>query len=283
MVNYMFIIYSFLSAFFSGLNTFFSKISLDKNNSLLISGLRTIVITILTIIIYILFKESSTITTKNIVFILLSGISTSALWIVYFKALERADISLVTPVDKLSIVITLMLSTILFKEKITIIKIISMIFIIFGTFLMIRKKTKKKNNWFIYAILTAVFTSSTTILAKIGIKNVDTNLSTMLRTIIVLIIIWIIILIRKEYKHVDNLNKKTIIFIILSGLSTGLSWIYYFKALKIGEASIVFPIEKFSAVVSILLSIIFLKEKLSRKNIIGFIFIILGIFILTLY
>lgn len=282
MVNYMFIIYSLLASFFSGLSTFFSKISLN-NNSILVLGIRTIVITILTIIMYILFKGNNTITTKNIVFIILSGISTAILWLVYFKALEMANISLVTPVDKLSIVITLILSTILFKEKITIIKIISMIFIIVGTFLMVNKNNKKKDNWFIYAILTAIFTSLTTILAKIGIKNVDSNLSTMLRTIIVLIIIWIIILIKKEYKYVYKLNKKTIIFIILSGLSTGSSWLNYFKALKIGETSIVFTIEKLSVVVSILLSVIFLKEKLNIKKVIGFIFIILGIFILVLH
>lgn len=274
----MWIFNGLMAAFFSGLTTFFAKISLDKDNSILITGIRTIVITIFTVICYLIFKEASTINYNTIIFIILSGISTAVLWIVYFKALSLQDISLVTPIDKLSIVVTLILSCIFFNEQITIIKIISMTFIIFGTFLMVNKSNKKDNNkWLLYAFLTAIFTSLSTILGKVGLKSVDVYLATMLRTITVLMIIWFIIIYKKEFKKI---SKRNLLFITLSGISTGLSWLFYFKALKEKDASIVFPLEKLSAAVCILLSIIFLKEKLDKKRILGFIFILFGTLVL---
>ena len=280
MVNNMWIFNGLMAALFSGLTTFFAKISLDKDNSILITGIRTIVITIFTIICYLIFKTNNTIDIYTIIFIILSGISTAVLWIVYFKALSLQDISLVTPIDKLSIVITLILSYIFFKEKITIIKIISMIFILTGTFLMVNKSNKRDNNkWLLYAFLTALFTSLSTILGKIGLKNIDVYLATMLRTITVLIIIWFIIIYKKEFKKI---NKRNLLFVTLSGISTGLSWLFYFKALKEKDASIVFPLEKLSAAVCILLSVIFLKEKLNKKRVIGFIFIIIGTLVLII-
>ena len=218
---------------------------------------------------------------KTIFFIILSGITTALLWICYFKALSLADVSKVTPVDKLSIIITLILSSIFLNEKITIIKIISMIFMITGTFFMVNKNEKKEEgNWFIYALLTALFTSLATILGKVGIKDINPNLGTMLRTIIILIIIWGVIFIKKEYKDIHHINNKNLFFIVLSGISTGLSWLFYFMALKEGEASIVFPIEKLSAAVAILISVIFLKEKLDRKGKLGFCMIISGTLLL---
>jgi len=218
---------------------------------------------------------------KTIIFIVLSGITTALLWICYFKALSLADVSKVTPIDKLSIVVTLILSSIFLDEKITIIKIISMIFMIIGTFLMVNKNEKNgEDNWLIYALLTALFTSLATILGKVGIKDINPNLGTMLRTIIILVIIWSVIFIKKEYKDIHKLNKKNILFIVLSGVSTGLSWLFYFMALKKGEASIVFPIEKLSAAVAILISVIFLKEKLDKKGMLGFCMIIGGTLLL---
>lgn len=283
MVNYMWILYSLLAALFSSLTTIFGKVGLSKNNSTFVTGLRTVIITIFTIIVYCLFKTNlDNINFKAIIYIFLSAITTALLWLSYFKALSLAPVSLVTPIDKLSIILTLVLSNLFLKEKITIIKIISMLLIIIGTFLIVKKRKENKNNsWLIYAFLTALFASLSTIFGKIGVKDIDSNFIIMLRTIIVLIIIWIIIILKKEYKNI-NLTRKNIVFIILSGISTGFSWLFYFKALKIGEASIVFSIEKLSAGIAIILSIIFLREHLNKRGILGLIMILFGTILLMI-
>ncbi len=278
----MWILFSILAAIFSGLTTVFAKVGVSRANSTLVTGLRTIVITIFSTILFFIFDNKiDKFDLKILIFIILSGITTALLWMCYFKALSLSDVSKVTPIDKLSIVITLILSHFVLNEKITIIKIISMLFMIIGTFLMVGKTKKEKhNNWLIYAFLTAIFTSLATILGKIGIENTNPNFATMLRTIVILIIIWVVILIKKEYKDKKKITKKNMIFIALSGISTAISWLFYFKALKEGEASVVFPIEKLSAAVAILISIMFLKEKLNKKGVIGFIMIIIGTMLL---
>lgn len=277
----MYIIYALLASVFSGLTSVFAKTGIKNTDSILATFLRTIIISLFLLLI-IIFKENINniflIDKKTLLFLTLSGISNTLLWICYFKALDLGTVSKVTPVDKTSIVLTLILSSLFLNEKITTIKIISIALILLGTFLTIKKESKdsKENRWILYAILTAFFTSTTTVLSKIGIENTNTTLITFLRTVVVLIILTTITLFKKKYKYIKDIKKRSWLFIILSGLSTSLSWIFYFKALALGEASIVFPIEKLSLVVSILISIIFLKEKVNKKQIIGIIIIIIG-------
>lgn len=277
----MYIIYALLASTFSGLTSVFAKTGIKNTDSILATFLRTIIISLFLLLI-IIFKENINniflIDKKTLLFLTLSGISNTLLWICYFKALDLGTVSKVTPVDKTSIVLTLILSSLFLNEKITTIKIISIALILLGTFLTIKKESKdsKENRWILYAILTAVFTSTTTVLSKIGIENTNTTLITFLRTIVVLIILTTITLFKKKYKYIKDIKSRSWLFIILSGLSTSLSWLFYFKALALGEASIVFPIEKLSLVVSILISIIFLKEKVSKKQIIGIIIIVIG-------
>lgn len=277
----MYIIYALLASVFSGLTSVFAKTGIKNTDSILATFLRTIVISLFLLLI-VIFKENINniflIDKKTLLFLTLSGISNTLLWICYFKALDLGTVSKVTPVDKTSIVLTLILSSLFLNEKITTIKIISIALILLGTFLTIKKESKdsKENRWILYAILTAVFTSTTTVLSKIGIENTNTTLITFLRTIVVLILLTTITLFKKKYKYIKDIKSRSWLFIILSGLSTSLSWLFYFKALALGEASIVFPIEKLSLVVSILISIIFLKEKVSKKQITGIIIIVIG-------
>lgn len=277
----MYIIYALLASVFSGLTSVFAKTGIKNIDSLLATFLRTIVISLFLFLI-VIWKENLNdiflLDKKTILFLILSGISNTLLWICYFKALDLGTVSKVTPVDKTSIVLTLILSSIFLNEKITSIKMISIVLILSGTFLTIKKESKdsKDNKWIIYAILTAVFTSTTTVLSKIGIESTNTTLITFLRTIVVLIILTTITLFKKKYKSIKDIEKRSWLFIILSGLSTSLSWLFYFKALALGEASVVFPIEKLSLVVSILISITFLKEKVNKKQIIGIIIIVIG-------
>lgn len=276
-------IFALLAALFSGLTIIFSKLSVTNVSSALSTCLRTFVILIFSVIIFIIFGTFKGINTYSLIFIILSGIFTFLLWINYSKALSLANVSQVSSIEKLSIVLTLILSYIFLKEKITITKVISIIFILLGTYLMI-DKTKNNNNKYIkYSLLTTLFTSIITILGKIGLKQIDTFLSTTLKTIIVFIILLIYVLIKKDYKEIKNITKKDILYIILSGLSTCLSWTLYFIALKSNDTSKVFIIEKLSIIVAIILSIIFLKEKLNKKKAIGFILIILSTIILIIY
>ena len=278
----MYIIYALLAALFSGLTSVFAKNGINNIDSLLATFLRTIVISLFIFIILIFNNSLSNITvlsSKTYLFILLSGISNTLLWICYFKALALGDVSKVTPIDKTSIILTLLLSYILLNEPITSIKVVSMILILFGTFISTNKTStdyKESNKWILYAVLTAIFTSTTTILSKIGLDKRYTDTTTFLRTLVVMVILTIIVISKKKYKTIKQITKKNLLFIILSGLTTSLSWLFYFKALSIGEASIVFPIEKLSLVVSIIFSKIFLKEHLSKKQLLGIIIIIIG-------
>lgn len=279
----MWIIYALVSAIFSGLTSVLASYSSKLNNvdSILITTIRTFIILVLSFIatlIYKTFNEIYNLDIKTIIFLILSGISTTLLWIFYFKALDTGDVSKVTPIDKTSIVITLILSMIFLHEKITIIKVISIIFILVGTLLTVNKKTtnEKDNKWILYSILTAIFTSTTTIISKIGLNDIDSVLATFIRTVIVFIILMFIVIIKKKYVYLKDISKKSLRYVIYSGITNTLSWLFYFASLKDGETSIVFTIEKLSIVVTILLSVIFLKEKLNRKQIIGIIIIVIA-------
>jgi bacterial/archaeal transporter family protein len=138
------------------------------------------------------------------------------------------------------------------------------------------------NMWIVFALLSAFFAALTSILAKIGIENINSNLATAIRTVVVLIMAWGIVFMNGSYNQISNINQKSWIFLILSGIATGLSWLFYYKALQIGQASKVVPIDKFSVVISMILAFIILKETLTVKTLLGGIFITIGTFIMIL-
>ncbi|MBX3257731.1 MAG: EamA family transporter [Chitinophagaceae bacterium] len=135
--------------------------------------------------------------------------------------------------------------------------------------------------WFYYALLSALFAALTAIFAKIGVANINSNLATGIRTVVILIMIWSIVLIKNEAKGIGSLTKQNIIFLILSGLATGLSWLFYFKALQVGKVSQVAPVDKLSVAIAIGLSALFLKESISFKEMVGAGLIITGAIVLA--
>lgn len=284
----MWIFFSILSAVFSGITSILAKAGISKIDSTFSTSIRTSVILIITSVFVLLDNSTSkfnTINSKTLFFLVLSGIATAMLWIFYFKALDLGNVNLVTPIDKTSIILTLILSAIFLKEKITIMKTLSIILILIGIYLMILNKNINKTNnknWIKYAVLTSIFSSIVTILGKVGIKNINSNLGCFIKTSVVFIIVWIITIFFKKFKNFKKLDKKSLLFIILSGISTSLSWICYFKALKDGEASIVFTIEKLSIIFAILGASIFLKEKLNNKIILGLTIVSIGIGLLLI-
>ena len=136
--------------------------------------------------------------------------------------------------------------------------------------------------WFIFAILSAIFAALTSILAKIGIEGVNSNLATAVRTIVVVLMAWFMVFVTGNQNGIVDISKKSWLFLILSGLATGASWLCYYKALQLGEASKVVPIDKLSIVITIILAFIFLGEQITLKTLIGCCLIVIGTFIMIL-
>jgi transporter family protein len=136
--------------------------------------------------------------------------------------------------------------------------------------------------WWTYALLSAFFAALTAIFAKVGIKGVDSDLATAIRTIVILIIAWAIAIFRGGTSSINTLSKSNILFLCLSGIATGLSWIFYFKALQMGKVSQVAAVDKLSIAIAILLSVIFLGESLTIKTAVGAVLIICGTLIIIM-
>ena len=280
----MWVLYAFGAALFAGATSILAKIGIEEVDSHLATALRTIVVLVFSwLMVFIVGTQNqlTVISIKSYIFLILSGMATGASWLCYFKALQLGDVNKVVPIDKSSTILTMILAFVFLKEDITIPMISGMIAIGIGTYLMIQKKEEgekqvKNKVWLIYAVLSAVFASLTSILAKVGIENVESNLATAIRTIVVLIMAWLIVLLQKKHGEVKNISKKSFVFIGLSGIATGASWLCYYKALHDGLASIVVPIDKLSILVTVAFAYIFLKEKLSRKSMVGLILITVG-------
>ena len=278
----MWVLFAFASAFFAGVTSILAKIGVKDIDSHVATAIRTIIVLIFSWIMVFIIGSQSTIVNidgKTFLFLILSGLSTGGSWLCYFKALQLGDVNKVVPIDKSSTILTMILAFIFLNEKITINMVIGMIGIAIGTYLMIQKKEKaekivKGKAWLIYALLSALFASLTSILGKVGIENVESNLGTAIRTIVVLVMAWIIVFATKKQRDVNKIDKRSLIFLILSGVATGASWLCYYKALQDGLASIVVPIDKLSILVTVLFAYIFLKEKLSKKSLLGLILIV---------
>lgn len=280
----MWVFFAFGSAFFAGITAILAKIGIEKVDSTLATALRTVVILIFSWLMVLLVGSENEITKisgKTLCFLILSGLSTGASWLCYFKALQLGDVNKVTPIDKSSTVLTILLAFLIFGEPLSFWKVTGVIGIALGTFLMITKKDgiiqrEEKNSWLFFAVLSAVFASLTAIFGKIGIENVESNLGTAIRTIVVLVMAWLIVFLQGKQSQINGIGRKSWIFLILSGVTTGLSWLCYYRALQDGLASVVVPIDKLSIVVTVVFSNLILKENLSRKSAVGLFLIMLG-------
>ena len=278
------LLFAFGSAIFAGITAVLAKIGIQKVNSTLATALRTIVVLAFSWLMVFLVGSQGQIgqiSRKTLFFLILSGLSTGASWLCYFRALQLSDVNKVAPIDKSSTVLTIILAFLLFGEPISVPKIIGILGIGIGTLLMIVKKETDKNqvqnrSWLLFAVLSAVFASLTSIFGKIGVENVESNLGTAIRTVVVLVMAWLMVFVTGKQHEIQNISKKSWLFLFLSGITTGLSWLCYYRALQDGPASIVVPIDKLSIVITIVFSYILLKEKLSRKAAVGLLLILVG-------
>ena len=283
----MWLVFAFASAIFAGLTAILAKIGVKNVDSNVATAIRTVIIVIFAFFMTFLTKGyESELTLKSLTFLILSGITTGLSWLCYFKALQIGDVNKVAPIDKSSTVLTMILAFIFLNEQLTLTKIAGMIMIGAGTYFMIEKKANmenknfKKNSWLIYAVLSAVFAAITSLLGKVGITGIESNYGTAIRSAVVLVMAWIVVFTAKKQMEVRNIDKKTFIFLVLSGITTGLSWLTMYRALQEGQASVVVAIDKLSILFTVVFSYVVFKEKLNIKSFAGLVGITVGTLIL---
>ena len=285
------LIAAILSTFFAGLTSILAKCGIRKTDSDLATALRTIVVLAFSWIMVFVVGSYGRITEigeKSLIFLILSGLATGASWICYFKALSIGDINKVVPIDKSSTVLTVLLAIVCFGEVSNLaVKLIATAILAAGIFLMVEKKQAEQKDghksWMIYAILSAVFAALTSILAKVGISGVESNLGTAIRTGVVLVMAWIIVFAKGKQKQIKYIDKKELLFISLSGLATGASWLCYYYAIQKGIVSVVVPIDKLSILVTVAFSYFVFKEKLSKKAFLGLCLMVIGTLLMVFF
>ncbi len=284
----MWVAYAFGSALFAGMTSVLAKVGIKNTDSTLATALRTVIVLLFSwMMVFIVGSQHAiaAISPHSLLFLVLSGGATGASWLCYFKALQLGDVNKVTPIDKSSTILTILLAFVILGETPTLWAICGVALLTVGTWFMIqRQKSDAADNesraWLFYAVLSAVFAALTSILGKIGIQGIESNLGTAIRTIVVLVMAWGIVFLQKKQHFVKKIDRKSRVFIALSGLATGLSWLCYYRALQEGKASVVVPIDKLSIVVTVAFSYIFLKEKLSKKALAGLLLVICGTMLL---
>lgn len=280
----MWIFYALGAALFAGIMSILAKIGIKDTDSNLATALRTVVVVVFAWLMVFIVGSQNTIgniDTKSLIFLVLSGLATGGSWLCYFKALQLGDVNKVVPVDKSSTVLTMLFSFLFLGEEVTVLKICAMLLIGAGTYLMIERKQSASKNpeghkWLFFAVLSAVFASLTAILGKVGIENVESNLGTAIRTVVVLIMAWIIVFRQGSYKAISKIDRRSWVFLVFSGLATGLSWLCYYRALQEGPASVVVPIDKLSILVTVAFGYFVLHEKLKKRSAAGLGMIVAG-------
>ena len=280
----MWILFAFGSAFFAGITAILAKCGIRKTDSTVATAVRTIVVLLFSwLMVFVVGSQDQlgSIDPNTWLFLILSGLATGASWLCYFRALQLGDINKVVPVDKSSVILTMLLAFLFLQEPITPFGGVGVVLIAAGTFLMIEKKDveqkeDQKKSWFLYAAGSAIFASLTSILGKIGISGVESNLGTAIRTAVVLLMAWVMVFVAGKAGEVRKIPKNELGFICLSGIATGASWMCYYRALQDGLASIVVPIDKLSILVTVAFSYFVFHERLSKKSAIGLVLIVAG-------
>ena len=273
----MWLLYAAGSAFFAGVTAVLAKCGIRRTDSTVATALRTCVVLVMAWVMVPVsgqWQGMYTLSRQTLLFLVLSGLCTGASWLCYFKALQIGDINRVVPVDKTSTVLTILLALLFLGEGITFLKTAAMVLILAGTWLMIEKKQSREpvsagRGWFWYAAGSAVFASLTSILGKVGVSGIGSNLGTAIRTTVVLVMAWTMVFVAGKEKEVHTVPRRELVFLGLSGLATGASWLCYYRALQDGPASVVAPVDKLSILVTVTFSFLVFGEKLSRKAVLG--------------
>lgn len=284
-VIFMWLIMAVLSAVFAGVTSILAKCGIQNTDSDIATALRTIVVWVFAWAMVFIVGSAGTLPSldpHSLLFLVLSGLATGASWICYFKALSRGEASRVAAIDKSSTVLSVLLAIIFLQEASHLaVKLLGTLLLGTGIFLMAGKPEKaadpsRQKSWRVYAVLSAVFAALTSILAKIGITGVESNLGTAIRTGVVLIMAWVLVFVKGKQTQLFHIKRRELLYIALSGLATGASWLCYYYAIQNGVVSVVVPIDKMSLVVTVLLSCWVFGERLNRKSRLGLGLMLLG-------
>ena len=283
----MWILFAVGSAFFAGATSVLAKAGIQSVSSNFATAFRTGVVLIFSwLMVFVVGCQNavSTITPRALVFLALSGAATGLSWLCYFKALSIGNLSKVVAVDKSSTFLTILLALIFFREPFHWLTGLGIAVMIAGTALMLEKGDAKKGErgWLFYAAGSAVFAALQSILGKVGVQDMDSTLATALRTVVVLVFAWAIVLGKKEGGDWKKMTRRDAVLLVLSGITTGASWLCYFRALQAGPASVVVPIDKCSMLFAVALSAIFLKEKQTRRSLLALALVVAGTFMIAL-
>lgn len=283
----MWILFAVGSAFFAGATSVLAKAGIKSVSSDFATAFRTGVVLIFSwLMVFVVGCQNavSTITPRALVFLALSGAATGLSWLCYFKALSIGNLSKVVAVDKSSTFLTILLALIFFHEPFHWLTGLGIAVMIAGTALMLEKGDAKKGErgWLFYAAGSAVFAALQSILGKAGVQDMDSTLATALRTVVVLIFAWAIVLGKKEGGDWKKMTRRDAVLLVLSGITTGASWLCYYRALQTGRASVVVPIDKCSMLFAVALSAIFLKEKQTRRSLLALALVVAGTFMIAL-
>ena len=283
----MWILFAVGSAFFAGATSVLAKAGIKSVSSNFATAFRTGVVLIFSwLMVFVAGCQNavSSITPRALVFLALSGAATGLSWLCYFKALSIGNLSKVVAVDKSSTFLTILLALIFFREPFHWLTGLGIAVMIAGTALMLEKGDAKKGEkgWLFYAAGSAVFAALQSILGKVGVQDMDSTLATALRTVVVLIFAWAIVLGKKEGGDWKKMTRRDAVLLVLSGITTGASWLCYYRALQTGRASVVVPIDKCSILFAVALSAIFLKEKQTRRSLLALALVVAGTFMIAL-
>ena len=283
----MWILFAVGSAFFADATSVLAKAGIQSVSSNFATAFRTGVVLIFSwLMVFVVGCQNavSTITPRALVFLALSGAATGLSWLCYFKALSIGNLSKVVAVDKSSTFLTILLALIFFREPFHWLTGLGIAVMIAGTALMLEKGDAKKGErgWLFYAAGSAVFAALQSILGKVGVQDMDSTLATALRTVVVLVFAWAIVLVKKEGGDWKKMTRRDAVLLVLSGITTGASWLCYYRALQTGRASVVVPIDKCSMLFAVALSAIFLKEKQTRRSLLALALVVAGTFMIAL-
>ncbi len=285
----MWALYAVGSALFAGVTSILAKIGIKKTDSTVATAIRTIVVLLMSwVMVFVVGSQGqlATVGGKTLLFLVLSGLATGASWLCYFHALKIGNINKVVPIDKSSTVLTILLAFVLLGEPFGVSQGVGMVLIAAGTLLMVEKKAdqgQEEGPWLLYAVGSAVFASLQSILAKVGITGVESNLGTAVRTAVVLVMAWVMVLVTGKGSQVKEVDGRELLFICLSGLATGGSWLCYYHALQEGPASVVVPIDKLSILVVVFFARVVFGEKLSRRSGTGLAMLTAGTLVMALW
>jgi len=279
----LWLLYAVLAAIFAALTTILAKIGIANVDSHLATAIRTLVVLAFSwLMVFIVGSQDGIfyIQGRTWIFLILSGLATGGSWLCFFRALQLGNVNKVVPIDKSSTILTMILAFTFLGESLRLITVIGMVLMGIGTWLMLEikrtgdnnsgdKKEDEKMGWLFYALLAAVFASLTAIFGKIGVADINANLWTAIRTMVVVPLSWLMVFMAGSHKKIKTVDRKSYLFLVLSGVATGASWLFFFHALKLGNASHVVPIDKLSIVLTMGFARLILGEKFSKQSIIG--------------